>query len=148
LRNSTAAHGCVAPVVCCLSGARQQAPSNIAKLPISHFLGHVKNKLSIAFFRLTQQSAKLVEITGFLAGAAKSDVVRRLPLQEVRQLGRFFAFVEELIEWAFECASQLFQRLDGRDSMTIFYAGDVAAKQTGAFFDVAHALSNLVRQGR
>jgi hypothetical protein len=108
-----------------------------AQLAIGHFLGQMENKLAIAFFSLAQQAAQLVEITAILAGAAPSDVVGRLPLQELGQFWRIFALVEELIEWAFECASQLFQRFDGGDSMTIFYAGYITTKQSRTLFDVA-----------
>ena len=67
-----------------------------------------------------------------------NDLVGRLfSLEEVRQFGRLFALVEELIERAFECASHLFQRFDGRDSMTIFYAGYITTKQARTLFDVA-----------
>ncbi len=46
----------------------------------------------------------------------------RLALRKIRQLRRFLTVIKELIEWALESASQLFQRFDGRDSMTILYA--------------------------
>ena len=47
-----------------------------------------------------------------------------------------FTVVEELIKWAFESASQFFQRFDGRNGVAIFDAGDVAAKQTGSLLDI------------
>ena len=49
---------------------------------------------------------------------------------------RFFAVVEELIKWALESASQLFQRFDGRDRVAILDTGNIAAKQAGTLFDV------------
>jgi hypothetical protein len=97
----------------------------------------MKNKLAVAFPTLAQQATKLIEIPGFLTGTPPSDIVGRLSLQEVRQLGRIFALVEELIKWAFQRASQLFQRFDGGDSMAILYARYVATKQTRTLFDVA-----------
>src|SRR5713226_4844194 len=109
----------------------------IASLPVGHFLGHIENQLAISFFHITQQAAKLVEKACFFAGAAPRDIVRRLTLGEVRQLRRFFTVVKELIEWALECACQLFQRFDGRNSMAILDAGNIAAKQTGTLLDVA-----------
>src|SRR5258707_9251671 len=48
-----------------------------------------------------------------------------------------FAVVEELIERAFKCASHLFQRFDGRDCMTIFYAGYITTQQARTLLDVA-----------
>ena len=92
------------------------------ELPIGNFLGQMENYPAISFFGLAQQAAKFVETTGFLTIAAKSDVVGRFPLYEVRLFGRLFALVGELIEWIFECTGQLFQRFDGGNSMTTFYA--------------------------
>jgi len=63
--------------------------------------------------------------------------IRRLPLGEIRQYGRLFAVVKELIEWALESACQLLQCLDGRNSVAIFDTGNVATKQAGTLFDVA-----------
>ncbi len=71
------------------------------------------------------------------ADAAPGDVIRRLTLREIRQLRRFLTVIKELIEWALESASEFFQRFDGRNSMTILYAGNVATKQTRSLFDVA-----------
>src|ERR1700756_1590065 len=70
------------------------------KLPIGHFLGHIQNELAIFLVGLAQETAKLIEKPGFLAATAPGDVVGRLALGEIRQLGRFFTVVEELIEWA------------------------------------------------
>jgi hypothetical protein len=105
-------------------------------LPIGHLLGHVKEQLTILVIGLAQQAAKLVEETSFFAGATPGNVITRLALGQVRQLRRFFTVVEELIEWAFEGTRQLFQRFDGRDSVSIFNAGDVATKKAGTFLDI------------
>ena len=97
-------------------------------LPIGDFLRHVQEQLAIFFVGFAQQAAKLVEITRLLAGATPSDIVGGPALGKVRQLRRFFTIVEELIKWALKSASQLFQRFNGRDSMTIFDTGNVATK--------------------
>jgi len=96
--------------------------SSIAELAVGHFLSHVENELAIPFFHFAQQAAKLVEKACIFTDAAPGDVVRRFTLGKIRQLRRFLTVIKELIEWALESASQLFQRLDGRDGMTILYA--------------------------
>src|SRR5216684_1498429 len=111
--------------------------SPIAGLAVGHFLGHVKNELAITIFHFAQQSAELAEKACIFTDAAPGDVIRRLTLREIRQLRRFLTVIKELIEWALESASQLFQCFDGRNSMTILYAGNVATKQAGTLFDVA-----------
>jgi len=52
-----------------------------------------------------------------LCPCCPGDVIRRLPLGEIRQYGRLFAVVKELIEWALESACQLLQCFDGRNSV-------------------------------
>src|SRR6266850_528177 len=111
--------------------------SPIAGLAVGHFLGHVEDKFAIPFFHLAQQAAKLVEKACIFTDAAPRDVIGRLTLGEIRQLRRFLTVIKELIKWALESAGQLFQRFDGRDSMTILYAGNVTTKQTRSLFDVA-----------
>src|SRR5215470_12941603 len=93
-----------------------------------HFLGHIQNQFAICFVGLAQQAAKFVEKTRIFTGAAPSDVVTRLALREVRQLRRFLAVVEELIERHFESASELLERFNSRNGVAIFDAGDVAAE--------------------
>ncbi len=117
------------------NGDNRRSP--IAGLAVGHFLGHVQNELAIPFFHFAQQPAKLVEKACIFTDAPPRDVIGRLALGEIRQLRRFLTVIKELIEWAFESASQLFQRFNGRDSMTILYAGNVATKQAGTLFDVA-----------
>ena len=75
-------------------------PAKNSQLPIGHFLGHVQNQLAIFFVGLAQQAAKLVEEARLFAAATPGNVVRRLALGQVWQLGRLFAVVEELIKWA------------------------------------------------
>jgi hypothetical protein len=106
------------------------------ELAVGHFLGHVQNQLAIFLVGFAQQTAKLVEEARLFAAAAPGNVVRRLALRQVGQHGRFFAVVEELIERALESASQLFQRLDSRNSMAILDAGDITTKQAGTLFDI------------
>src|SRR3979490_1191962 len=117
------------------NGERRTSP--IAGLAVGHFLGHVQNEFAVPIFHFAQQAAKLVEKACIFADAAPGDVIRRLTLGKIRQLRRFLTVIKELIEWALESAGQLLQRFDGRDSMTILYAGNKAAKQAGTVFDVA-----------
>ena len=107
------------------------------RLAVGHFLGHVQNQLAIPFFHFAQQAAKLVEKACIFTDAAPGDVVRRFTLGKIRQLRRFLTVIKELIEWALESTSEFFQRFDGRNSMAIFNAGNVAAKQPRSLFDVA-----------
>src|SRR6267378_2965532 len=108
-----------------------------AKLPTGHLLGHVEYQLAIPLFHFAQQATKLVEKACIFADAAPGDVIRRLPLGEIRQYGRLFAVIKELIEWALESACQLLQCFDGRDSMTILNTGNITTEQAGTLFDVA-----------
>src|SRR5262249_45617815 len=91
-------------------------------LSAGHLLGHIQNEFPIGIVGLAQQAAKFVKKTRIFAGAAPSDVVTRLALREVRQLRRFLAVVEELIERHFESASELLQRFDSRHGVAIFDA--------------------------
>src|SRR5258708_10660708 len=111
--------------------------SVITRLAVGHFLGHVENELAIPFFHFAQQAAKLVKKACIFTDAAPGDVVRRLPLREIRQLRRFLTVIKELIEWALESASQPFQSLDGRDRKTILNPGNVANKKAGTRFHLA-----------
>jgi hypothetical protein len=111
--------------------------SLLAGLAVGHFLGHVEDELAIPIFDFAQQAAKLVEKACVFTGAAPRDVIGRLALGQVRQLRRFLTVIKELIEWALESASQLFQRFNSRDSMAILNAGNVATKQAGTLFDIA-----------
>src|SRR5437899_6809385 len=111
--------------------------SSIAELTVGHFLGHEEDELAIPFFHFAQQAAKLVEKACIFTDAAPGDVVRRFTLGKIRQLRRFLTVIKELIEWALESTSEFFQRFDGRNSMAIFYAGNVTTKQSRSLFDVA-----------
>ena len=93
-----------------------------AGLAVGHFLGHVEDEFPVPIFHLAQQAAKLVKKACIFADASPGNVIGRLALRKIWQLRRFLTVIKELIEWALESASQLFQRFDGRDSMTILYA--------------------------
>src|SRR5437763_14496685 len=81
--------------------------TEVAELPVRHFLGHVQNQLAVAFFRLAQQAAKLVEKACFFADAAPRDVVGRLALGKMRQLRRVFTVIKERSEWDREGRAQM-----------------------------------------
>jgi len=112
------------------------------RLAVRHLLRHVEDELPIPFIHFAQQAAKLVEKAGIFPHAAPGDVVGRLSLGEVGELRRLFAIVKELIERHLESASQLFQRLDGGDSVAILDTGDVAAEQARSL--LGGALVNLI----
>jgi hypothetical protein len=105
-------------------------------LAMGHLLSHVKQETSVAFFYATHQPAKLVQQTRLFAGTTPHDIVGASALRKVGKLRRFFSVIEELIKRDFQSAGHFFQRFDGRNGMAIFHAGDVAAKQSGALFDV------------
>ncbi|HEY2351444.1 MAG TPA: hypothetical protein VGH83_02960 [Candidatus Acidoferrum sp.] len=106
-------------------------------LAIGHFLDHVQNQLAVFFLDFAEKTAKLIQETGFFPHAAPRDIVRRFTLGQVGKLGWLFSIIEELVEWALESTSQLFQRFDGRNGMAIFNAGDITTKQASSLFDVA-----------
>src|SRR5262249_40881645 len=100
-------------------------------------LCHVEDQFPIVVFHLAQQAAKLVEKARFFAGRAPSDVIRRLPLRQVRQHWRFLTVIKEVIEWALESTREVLQRFNGWYRMTIFHAGNIAAQQPRTFLNVA-----------
>jgi hypothetical protein len=108
-------------------------PSDLAG---GHFLSHVKQKPTVAFFNATHEPAKLVQKTGLFPGAAPNDFVGAFALRKIGELGRFFSVIEELVKRDFQGASHFLERFDGRNGMAIFHARDIAAKQSGALFDV------------
>jgi hypothetical protein len=105
-------------------------------LPIGHLLCHVEQQLAIFIVGFAQQAAKLVEVTSLFARSSPSDIVRGLPLGKIWKLRGLFTVVEELIKWAFESTRQLFERLNGRNSVTIFNTGNIAAKQARTLLDI------------
>jgi hypothetical protein len=106
-------------------------------LAVRHLLGHIEKKPAVAFFDATKKPAETAQITRVFPRAAPRDVIRALPLGKIRQFGRLFTVVEELVERHFHGPRQLLERLDRRNGMPVLDARDVAAKQPGALFDVA-----------
>jgi hypothetical protein len=101
-----------------------------------HLLSHVKQEPTVIFFNATHQPAKLVQKTGLFPSAAPNDFVSASALGKVGKLGRFFSVIEELVKWDFQGAGYFLECFNGRNSMAIFDAGNIAAKQSGALFDV------------
>jgi len=101
-----------------------------------HLLSHVKQEPTVAFFDATHEPAKLVQKTSLFPDAAPNDFVGAFALQKVGEHGRFFSVIEELIKRDVQSARHFLQRFNGRHGMAIFDAGDVAAEQSGALFDV------------
>ena len=107
-----------------------------AGLTARHFLSHKEQQLAIGIIDATEQSAKTAQIARLFSRGSPGDIVRRFPLRQVGQLRRFLPVIEELVEGKFHRTRQLFKRLDSRNSVAVLNAGDVAAEETGALFDV------------
>ncbi len=112
-----------------------------------HLLSHVKQKLAVAFFNATHKSAEFAQKTSLFPGAAPNDIVSALALRKVGQNGRFFSVIEELIKRDLQSARHFLERFDGRDSMAIFHARNIATKQPGALFDVPLGVLFFFAQG-
>jgi len=112
-----------------------------------HLLSHVQQKLAVAFFNATHKSAEFVQKTSLFPGAAPNDIVSALALREVGQNGRFFSVIEELIKRDVQSARHFLECFDGRDSMAIFHARNIATKQSGALFDVPLGKLFFLAQG-
>src|SRR5579884_2145322 len=67
--------------------------------------------------------------------AAPGNLVRRLPLGQILQLGGFLVIIEQQIERNFQGPCQLFQRFDGWHGVPVLDAGDIAPEQPGPLFD-------------
>ncbi len=106
-------------------------------LAVGHLLSHIEQEPAIRFLDLAKQPAKTAQIARIFPGAAPCDVVRALPLREIWKYGRLFAIIKHLVEGHFHGTGQLFERLNGWNSMTIFDARNVATEQACALFDVA-----------
>jgi hypothetical protein len=117
-------------------GAAEEIPDS-GFLAVSHFLGHVHQQAAIAFVDTTKQATKASEGPGVFSTASPRDIVCRLPLGKIRQHGRFFAVVEELVERDFHSPRQLFQSFDRRNGVTVFDARNVTAEEPSALLDVA-----------
>ena len=81
--------------------------------------------------------SQFVKVPRLFAVAAKRDIVRRFPLQQIRQLGRFVPVVEQLIERDFESPRQFFERLDRRHRVAVFDTRNITTQQTRPLLDVA-----------
>ena len=101
-----------------------------------HLLSHVKQEPTVVIFDATHEPAKLAQKTGLFPGAAPDDIVGAFALRKVGEHGRFFTVIEELIKRDFQSASHFLECFNGRNGMAIFHARDIAAKQSGALFDV------------
>src|SRR6266851_1843121 len=95
---------------------------------VGHFLSHKKEQTTILSIHAAEQAAKLTQKASIFTSTAPGDVVRRLPLGKIRQLGRLLAIVEKLVHGNLQSPGHFLQRFDGRDGMAVFNAGDVATK--------------------
>ena len=101
-----------------------------------HLLSHVKQETAVAVFNATHQPAKLTQKTSLFPSAAPNDLVGAFALRKVGENGRFFSVIEQLVERDLQSAGHFLECFNGRDSMAIFHARDIAAKQSGTLFDV------------
>ena len=119
------------------TAAPEETLSNLGKdLAVGHLLRHVEKKSTIAFFNSTQEPAKTPKIARFLTLAAPRNIVSAFALRKIGKLWRFFAVIEKLVERNFHRSRQFFEGFDRRNGMTVFDAGDVAPKQSGALFNI------------
>ena len=134
-----------------LSRYEREESSESIGLPLDlaggHLLSHVKQEPTVAIFDATHEPAKLVQKSGFFPGAAPNDLVSASALRKVGKCGRFFSVVEELIKRDLQSASHFLESFDGRHSMAIFHARDIAAKQSGTLFDVPLGILFFLAQG-
>ena len=77
-----------------------------------------------------------MQVDGAFSVTAPHDVVRTLPREKIRQLGRLLAIIEQLVERDFENPRQFLQSFNGGHRVPVFDARNIAAQQTRAFFDV------------
>ena len=129
-----------------LSGPLERA-GNPPDLAGGHLLSHVKQEPTVAFFDATHQPAKLVQKASLFPGATPNDFVGASALWKVGELGWFFSVIEELVEGDFQGASHFLEGFNGRNGMAIFHPGDIAAKQSGALFDVPLGILFFFAQG-
>jgi len=130
-----------------LAGPYERAGNPLDLAGSGHLLSHVKQEAAIAIFDATEQPAKLVQKTSLFPGATPNDFVGAFALRKVGEHGRLFSVIEELVKRDFQGASHFLQRFDGRNGMAIFDAGDIAAKQSGALFDVPLGVLFVFAQG-
>jgi len=83
-----------------------------------------------------EQIERLVSLEREIRGDSDAETLRTvLELRDIQQLGRIFAIVEKLVHRDFQGTSKFLQRFDSWNRMSVFNAGNVAAKQSGSFFD-------------
>src|ERR1700693_3473606 len=119
-----------------MSGGPTSRHFSLNAVPLRHLLSHEHQDFSVAFFRATKKAAKLVKPTCILSRATPQNIVGVLPFREIRQLGRLFSVVEELIHRDFEGTGELFKRLYSWNSVAVFDAGHVATKESRLLFNV------------
>src|SRR5882762_1273893 len=85
---------------------------------------------------LLRHFRNLWRIGRLFAAAAKRDVVRRLPLEQIRQLGWFLAVVEHLIERNLQSTRQFLERLDRRHGVAVLDTRDIAPQQSRPLLDI------------
>jgi hypothetical protein len=102
-----------------------------------HLLGHEKEQLQIGLARVAEKAAELGKDVCVFARITPHNVVGSIALREIRYLGWFFAFVEELVHRDFEGAGELLKRLNRQNCVAVFNTRDVASKQSGSLFDIA-----------
>src|ERR1700741_5422674 len=66
-----------------------------------HFLGHEHQQAPVARANSLEKPAEIVQDAGILAGAAPRAITFLLQ-REIRQLGRFLAIIEKLIQRNFQ----------------------------------------------
>jgi len=93
-----------------------------------HFLRHVKQQAAVRFLDATEQVTKTTENARIFSSASPGNVVSSLPLGKLRDLRWFLTIVKELVHRNFHGSRQLFERLDGRNSVAVFDARDVATE--------------------
>ena len=113
---------------------RVSTPSTFA---FCHFRRRTEEQLSVTWFHATEKLAESIKKACVFTRAAPYDIVGRLSLRKVWQLGRLLAIIEELVHRDFECSGKLLQCLDSWNRMAVFHTGHVAAKESRAFLDVA-----------
>jgi hypothetical protein len=97
---------------------------------------HLQNEPAVWLVESAEVAAELLEIVGVLAGGAPGGFVGRLPHAEFARFGRFGAVVEEQVDGDFESGGPFFQRVDGRDGVSVLDAGKISALQARAIFDL------------
>ena len=109
---------------------RESRSTQVARpgdLAVGHLLSHVEQEPTVGFFDPTHQSAELAQKASLFSGTAPNDIVSAFALGKVRECGRLFSVIEELVKWDFESAGHLFQCFNGWNSVAIFHARNVAA---------------------